>query len=162
MGGAAMRRCHLIKHWSLSQSTVALSSAEAELGGICRGTSISLGLVAVAKDLGISWDLTVKTDAVAAVGVCKRRGLGKIRHLATADLWIQERLRRGDFQLLKVQGHDNAADVLTKHVDRATLERHMAGLGLREEQGRAQSAPTLDQTTNMLIRPMPISRLARR
>ena len=53
-GGAAMRGDHLVKHWSLTQSTIALSSAEAELGGICKGTSISLGLLSVAKDLGLS------------------------------------------------------------------------------------------------------------
>ena len=31
-GGAAMRGKHLLRHWSLTQATVTLSSAEAELG----------------------------------------------------------------------------------------------------------------------------------
>ena len=43
----------LFKHWSSTQTTVALSSGEAELGGICRGAAIALGLHALAKDLGI-------------------------------------------------------------------------------------------------------------
>ena len=38
-GGALMRGGHLIRHWSQTQTTVALSSAEAELGGICRGST---------------------------------------------------------------------------------------------------------------------------
>ena len=126
-----MRGKHLIKQWSLTQTTVALSSAEAELCGICKGTSISLGLQAVAKDLGISWTLSILTDAAAAIGVCRRRGLGKIRHLATSDLWIQERLRNGDFVLEKVAGSNNIADALTKHVDRTNQERHMQSWGLR-------------------------------
>ena len=36
-GGAGMRGRHLVKHWSLTQGTVTLSSAEAELHGICKG-----------------------------------------------------------------------------------------------------------------------------
>ena len=43
-GGVAMHGGHCIKHWSVTQSTVALSSGEAELGGICRGASVGLGL----------------------------------------------------------------------------------------------------------------------
>ena len=153
---------HLIKQWSLTQTTVALSSAEAELCGICKGTSIALGLQAVAQDLGLTWSLTIRTDAAAAIGVCRRRGLGKIRHLATSDLWIQERLRRGDFVLEKVDGRNNVADILTKHVDRATLERHIQNMGLKEEFGRAQSAPTLDHTAAMMCPLFTMSRIAER
>ena len=109
-----------------------------------------MGLRSVAKDLGLDWKLTVLTDATAAIGVCKRRGLGKIRHLHTADLWIQDKLRCREFDLIKVAGKDNMADMLTKHTDRATLERHVHALGLRVEHGRAQSAPTLDQSISFI------------
>ena len=106
---------------------------------------MSLGLVSIAKDLGFHWKLTVQTDASAAVGICRRRGLGKIRHLATADLWIQDRLRCGDFVLLKIRGEDNTSDVLTKHVERKILEKHLSTLGLRFEDGRSDLAPTIKQ-----------------
>ena len=66
-GGVAMRAGHFIKHWSVTQTTVALSSGEVELVGICEGSSISLGLLAVAKDLDIELALEVKTDATAAI-----------------------------------------------------------------------------------------------
>ena len=81
-----MRGRHLVKHWSPTQGTVTLSSAEAELHGICKGASISMGLTSVAADLGFNWSLRIKTDATAAIGITRRRGLGKIRHLATADV----------------------------------------------------------------------------
>ena len=84
-GGAAMRGQHLVRHWSATQSTVTLSSAEAELNGICKGASNSLGLQSIARDLGMEWSIALKTDATAAIGITRRRGLGKIRHLATAD-----------------------------------------------------------------------------
>ena len=143
-GGAAVRGSHLIKHWSTTQTTVALSSAEAELTGICKGASQGLGLKSVAADLGIDVTLQVMTDATAAIGICRRRGLGKVRHLATADLWVQDRLRKRDFSLEKIPGSENPSDMLTKHVDRTLLHKHMSKLGLVYESGRAISAPSID------------------
>ena len=143
-GGAATRGNHLIKHWSTTQTTVALSSAEAELTGICKGAAQSLGLQSLAADLGISLQITVMTDATAAIGIARRRGLGKVRHLATADLWIQDRLRKKDFFLAKIPGSENPADMLTKHVDKILMQKSMSKLGLHLEGGRADSAPNID------------------
>ena len=84
---------HGLKHWSTTQTTVALSSGGAELGGICRGASLALGLESLAKDLGIDLSLEILTDATAAIEICRRRRLGKLRHLHIADLWVQYRLR---------------------------------------------------------------------
>ena len=140
-GGLIRRGSHLLRHWSVTQSTVSLSSAEAELGGICKGASVSLGLVSISRDLGMEFSLTVQTDASAAIGMCRRRGLGKVRHLATADLWVQDRIRCGDFKLVKISGQENTSDILTKYVNRPLLVRHLRALGLVTEEGRADSAP---------------------
>ena len=134
---------HVIKHWSTTQSTVALSSAEAELTGICKGAAQGLGLQSLVRDLGLSWKIRVSTDAAAAVGICRRRGLGKIRHLATADLWVQDRIKNKDFELLRIPGVSNPADILTKHVDRTILDKHLSTLNLKYEDGRAASAPKI-------------------
>ena len=98
----------------------------------------------LAKDLGIHLTLDILTDATAAIGICRRRGLGKVKHLHTADLWVQDRLRKRDFALTKVLGADNPADLLTKHVPRDVMRKHMEFIGLKSEVGRAQSAPTID------------------
>ena len=135
----------LLKHWASTQSTVALSSGEAELSGIVRGASHGLGFQAIAADLGWEMSLQIWSDATAAIGICRRRGLGRVRHLAVADLWIQERLRAGDFHLEKILGSQNPADALTKYVDRPTLTRLMPMLNFFPESGRAHSAPELVQ-----------------
>ena len=145
-GGVALRGAHPIKHWSLTQTTITLSSGEAELGGICRGALIALGLQALFADLGIHLNIEIFTDAIAAIGICRRRGLDKIRHLHASDLWIQDRLHRGDFALTKIPGNDNPADMLTKHVSRDIMLRHMETIGIKSESGRASSAPTLQHT----------------
>ena len=113
------------------------------MGGICRGASKALGLQAVAKDLGLSFSVKVLTDSTAAIGICRRRGLGKIRHLAVADLWVQDRVRAGDFVLEKVLGSLNPADILTKCTDKATLHKHLGFLCVKFAAVRAEAAPAL-------------------
>ena len=84
-GGLIMFESHPIRHWTTTQPAIALSSGEAELVGIVKGATHALGFQAMAQDLGIDVDLHIRTDATAAIGICRRRGLGKIRHLAGAD-----------------------------------------------------------------------------
>ena len=144
-GGVMFRGKHPLRHWSKTQTTVALSSAEAELTGICAGASQGIGMRSMLKDLGLEWKLTIRSDASAAIGICKRRGLGKVRHLATADLWVQDHIRTGDFVLNKIPGAENPADILTKNVNRELLEKHCETMQLRVEGGRAASAPHVDQ-----------------
>ena len=94
-GGVAMLDGRCVKPWRKTQSTIALSSGEAELHGIAAGISHGLGLQSLARDLGFTTGIRVHTDATAALGICRRRGLGKIRHLDTTDLWCQEKVRVG-------------------------------------------------------------------
>ena len=94
----------ILKHWSSTQKTTALSTGEAELGGILKGSSEVLGMQSLAADLGMELEANVLTDASAAVGICRRTGIGKVRHLATGQLWVQERVRQGDFYLIKDPG----------------------------------------------------------
>ena len=53
-------------------------------------------------DLGVTTTLRVWTDSTASKGICSRQGLGEVRHLDVQDLWIQQRVRGGDFHLYKV------------------------------------------------------------
>ena len=108
-----------------------------------QGRSARLGLQSIARDLGIQLSLCILSDASAAIGISRRRGLGKVRHLATADLWMQDRICKGDFALEKVAGADKPSDILTKHVDRAIMNKTMSTLGLHYEDGRAESAPAI-------------------
>ena len=140
-GGVCLLGKSNVKHWSKTQSTIALSSGEAELHGIAAGITQGLGMQSIARDLGISIGIRIHTDATAAMGICRRRGLGKIRHLDVTDLWCQEKVRDGTVQLLKVLGADNPADIMTKYVDRAILEKMLGIMGLSTLEGRAECAP---------------------
>ena len=140
-GGVALLGHCLIKHWSKTQTTISLSSGEAELHGIAYGAAQALGLQSLLKDLGWTVRIRIHSDATAAIGICRRKGIGKIRHLATTDLWIQDKVRSKTLELVKVLGVDNPADVLTKYVARPTMEEALSEIGLVVLSGRPASAP---------------------
>ena len=111
--------------------------------GATKGASTSMGLVSLANGPGFSGPVPRHADGAAAVGSCRRRGLGRHRHLATADLWIQEKVRSGQVELLKILGKDNPADVFTKYVDKTPMEAAMSKLSLVFESGRSAIAPEI-------------------
>ena len=85
--------------------------------------------------------LHVHSDATAAIGIARRKGLGTIRHLDVTDLWIQDRIRSKAITLSKVLGTENMADVFTKYVDKKVMESAILRMGLRTASGRPASAP---------------------
>ena len=136
-----------LKTWSKTQATIALSSGESELAAVCKGAAELLGLQSVFADFGFNHvRLHLCSDATAAIGIVDREGLGRVRHLATGDLWIQQRVRNGDFSISKWPGKDNVSDIGTKGVDGPTLSRHLNTLGYILLAGRAECAPALKST----------------
>ena len=112
-----------MKWWSKTQPTIALSSGEAELAAIVKATSEGLGMLAMMNEFGIKSEIIVKSDAVAAIGIVRRQGLGRIRHLAVADIWIQQKSKDGIVKYTKLPGVDNTSDILTKPVEAPTIEK---------------------------------------
>ena len=140
-GGCALWGGKLVKHWSTTQKSITLSSGEAELGGVVKAASEALGLQSVAEDLGVLLRIALCADSSAAIGICRRAGIGRVRHLAVGQLWIQELVRDEVVDLYKVRGEENPADLLTKPLGRVVLDGHLDRLQLRRMTGRAESAP---------------------
>ena len=95
------------------------------------------------KDMGIPLNLVMYCDAAAAHGISARLGLGKIRHLDTHYLWLQERVRNKDIDIRKVKGDINPADLGTKHLDSAKIKSLTELLKFRFSSGRADACPEL-------------------
>eukprot|EP00971_Amphidinium_carterae_P236426 4692058-Amphidinium_carterae.1 len=81
---------HLLGSSSTTQSTIATSSGEAEFYALAKSASRILGAVAMARDLGLFAEPRVLVDANACKGIASRRGVGRVRHLHTHILWVQE------------------------------------------------------------------------
>ena len=139
-----MMGSHLLKSWSSTQGLISLSSGEAEFYGVTKAAGIALGMKALMRDLGVITPVRVWTDSSATVGICGRQGLGKLRHIDTRCLWIQQKLRAGALELRKVRGEVNPADLFTKHLsseERITSLLKLVNCTFRS--GRPEEAPQM-------------------
>ena len=80
------------------------------------------------------------------MGICARQGLGKLRHIDTHTLWVQQAVRTKRFTLHKVDGEADSADLFSKHsCSRDKLEALVGLLGCQFRGGRAEAAPNMRQ-----------------
>ena len=91
---------------------------------IANSGSQLLGMRAMMNDLGVTARMKVFTDSSAAQGICERKGLGPVRHIEVHQLWIQDKVREGEFVIEKVDGKSNLGDCMTKYNDHADLDKH--------------------------------------
>ena len=135
---------HTIKTTSNLQSTIALSSGESEFYALVRACAFGLSVQALYRDWGLEMDLVVASDSSAARGTASRRGLGKLRHVQTRYLWIQERVAKNELKIIAVGTKQNVADLCTKPVNKDTREKHMKTLGQIFATGKASGAKALE------------------
>ena len=95
----------------------------------------------MAGDLGVLIGTSVKTDASAAKGIASRKGIGKVRHIDVSQLWLQDKVSKGEIVIEKVSKHVNLADAMTKHVDSGKLNSHMNSVGFVITQQRHELMP---------------------
>ena len=146
-GGVLMQGGHWLKAYSKTQPNIALSSGEAELYAIVKASAEVLGICSMWKDLGTHTKGRVWADASAALGIVGRKGLGKVRHLDTSVLWVQDASLTKKILYAKVAGEWNIADLLTKHLDAETSGRHSEAIGVEFKEGTSRIAIRLDSVT---------------
>ena len=91
------------------------------------------------------WDMggRVYTDATAALGIAKRKGAGKLRHINVNALWIEDVQDREGAEFMKILGTENPADLMTKHLIRDKVDKCMNTIHQIRLDGRAASGLTL-------------------
>ena len=84
---------------------------------------------------GYSVHVSRLVDSAAACGICRRQGVGKIRHLAAKTLWLQKMANKAALTIDTVAGTENKADFGTKNLDRKKLVtlRTACGLAVTDE-----------------------------
>ena len=87
--------------------------------------------------------LRSRTDASAAAGITARRGAGKIRHIEVSQLWVQDKVRKGEVIMRKVSSEENLADALTKYVNQDEINYHIQHTNQLVSEGRHELAPEI-------------------
>jgi hypothetical protein len=131
---------HLVESVSSTQSVIALSSGEAELIAICRGAASALLATQFLRQCGVKTTAVVATDSNAGRAMATRIGSGKVRHLDIKHLWVQERVRAAELHVTRVPTEENTADIGTKYLDAARINKLLRIAGLRLSKGLASSS----------------------
>ena len=135
---------YLIKNWATTQTVVALSSGEAEYYGMTKSACEGLGVMCLMEDLGgLRMQIVLETDSSAAKGIASQKGVGKVKHLETRTLWVQDQVERGRLKIKKIDGSSNTADVLTKYLSAQALASLLRRLPVAFELGTSSIAAQL-------------------
>ena len=125
-----------------SQSTIALSSCEAELLAMTHMTAEAIMVCNLCRfllklegrEVNSDLDFIVYTDSSSAKALAQRRGVGRLKHVDLRHLWVQACVRQKLIRLKKVGTQNNVADLNTKNLSLAR-RRFLFGLcGLSEDQ----------------------------
>ena len=136
---------HRAKRWLTNQAVLAFSSGEPEYYALVKAASVSIGIQAIASELGIKLGaIELNSDASVAIGISNRIGSGKVRDIELTQLWLQEKVSQKTIVINKVGTDENLADALTKGVDAAAIAKHCAGVGIELRSDRHPIAPAIE------------------
>ena len=137
----------LLAESATTQKVVATSSGEAEFYALTKSASRALGAVAMAADMAQVVKPRERVDATASKAIASRRGVGRVRHLHTQVLWVQEAVARCELTIVKVPGVENPADMETKHLAQREMHECLKRAGCHITRGRSRMAFRVAQET---------------
>lgn len=125
---------------SSKQSTVTLSTAEAELNELIEGLMVGESVAAIVEELEPMAMKIMASDSQAAINICMAEGGSwRTRHLRLRAAHAKQRFTRGDWVLKHKPGREMLADIGTKILPAARFEALKTGLGMqkmrKEEKG---------------------------
>ena len=128
-GVLAIGPCFTFRHWSVTQATVSLSSAESEAKAITKGCNEAMCVKHLLEhQTARPFKIEVWTDSSSARAVMQRLGPGRrAKHLEVQTMWVRQLNKIGVISLNTLNTLENVTDLLTKHIRRAVLDK-LAGV----------------------------------
>ena len=111
---------HVIDVVCSKQDVVSLSAPEFEFYAMSSGGAHGIHTKNIFSDLKVEVIVRLETDSTGEYGICRRRGVGRLRHLHTKEL----------VELGRVPSEDNEADLGTKHLERDRMKKCATKMGM--------------------------------
>ena len=102
---------------------------DTELFAAALGASESKGIVSLLKNLGYEMKPVLALDAKAAEHILHRQGIGKLKHIYVAYLWMQDQIGSKRLRVRRVKSEENVADLGAKPLSKAVIAKHCLALG---------------------------------
>ena len=125
----------LLHSASRNQGLIALSSAEAETYA---GTSGACDGLFLAKCLEFLLEVSITPKLLIDNSACRyilgRSGCGRVRHLSTRVLWVQQRVDKRELLVGPVASSENVSDIGTKKLGVVTMRILMNMIGIYDSE----------------------------
>ena len=121
---------------SRTQSTIALSSAEAELYAINTGATEALHIRSFLTEAlnKKKVNIRIHTDSSSGKSIATRiRSSKKAKHIELKHLFIQQLVLNDVVRIIKINTVANPADIFTQYVATETLSRHLNEVGINTQ-----------------------------
>ena len=132
--GVAILLCgSTVSYHSRTQTSVALSSAEAELYAIGSAAVEALAVQQLLQEAAMARDVKIRllTDSTSAKSMACRYGQSKLsKHIALRHLFVQDLIKNGTCTIGYVNTRENLADLFTKHLSADVRENLSVRLGV--------------------------------
>ena len=80
-------------------------------------------------DLGFAVKPVLAIDAQATGHILHRQGIGKLKHIDVAYLWVQDEIRSQRLRVRRDRSEENVADLGTKPLSKTVIAKHCLTLG---------------------------------
>ena len=128
-GGVLKLGKHILNQWCRLQGSVSLSSGEAELNSLIKGSSECIGVCNLLNEmLDVHFHCLGYCDSSAARGIANRTGVGKVKHLSVKHMWIQEQTADKRLTVRWIPRKDNCSDALTHPLTGPALDKVLEDL----------------------------------
>ena len=119
---------------SRGQASVALSSCEAEVMAASEGIKEALLLQAVFMFAGLEhYEIEIKVDSSAVHAFFHKRGVGRMKHIDSRILWLQDLIAAGGVEI-----EEDTEKKLGRHVDAYTKCEGTGGISTVDESQELQ------------------------
>ena len=111
---------HVVGVVCAKQDVAALSAPESEFYALTTGGARGIHTLNIFGDLHVELIERLETDSTSASGICRRRGVGQLRHLYQKELWLQD----------QVPSEDKEADLGTKYLESDRIKKCVSKMGM--------------------------------
>ena len=82
------------------------------------------------SDLQVELTVRLEADSTSASGICRRRGVGRLRHLHKKELWLHDQVAAKTNELGRDPSGDNETDLGTKYLERDRIKTCATKMGM--------------------------------
>ena len=83
-------------------------------------------------DLGFTVKPVLAIDAKATEHILHRQGIGKLKHIDVAYLWVQDEIRSQRVQVRRVRSEENVADFGNEAAQQSSDCKALSRIGIHE------------------------------